>query len=444
LQDFLDFFAAYELAEQPLINTHPIAQAEESVQLMTVYKAKGLEFEYVFLLSVHDDIWGKKARSNSNKLYLPANLQHVRYQGSSEDELRRILFVAITRAKHGLYLTSHANKDNGKPTEAVKYLLEFGENESRKTTVLPYSKQQVQATEFNYEQTMHNIEVSWESRHLQLTANLKSLLKTRLVNYQMSPTHLNTFIDMEYGGPDVFLLQTLMKFPQAPGQDGEYGNAIHASLEWLQKRIKKTQTVVNIESLLSEFDKQLSKRYIPANKMNDFRKRGHSALKLYIENRKLMFGVPAETEVDFRREGVMIGEAHLSGKIDRLEVNTESNTVRIVDFKTGKAHTKWDREVKLLKYKQQLYFYKFLIEGSNTWSKFKVEEARLEFIEPDINNKIVEPLKIQFDEKEEREMKILIQSIWNRIQNLDLPNTSYYSSDYISTLKFISNLLTKN
>jgi DNA helicase-2/ATP-dependent DNA helicase PcrA len=442
IQDFLNFFDAYEAANQPLINTHPIAQAQESVQLMTAYKAKGLEFNYVFLLSLHDDVWGKKARGNNNKLGLPANLQHIRYQGSSEDELRRILFVAITRAKHGLFLTSHANKDNGKATEPVKYLLEHGEDSVRKTTVLPESKQQVIETSFTPEETMKQVELLWESRHIHLDADLKSLLKTRLANYQMSPTHLNTFIDLEYGGPESFLLQTLLRFPQAPGEDGEYGNAIHASLEWYQNQILKSK-IPTIDALLKEFDNKLKHSYISPENIADFRAKGHNTLQKYVESRKDMFKKEAKTEVDFRKEGVLIDDAHLSGKIDRLEIDNINKTVSIVDFKTGKAHTKWDREVKLIKYRQQLYFYKFLIEGSHSWSNYKVTEARLEFVEPNDNGEIVPPLTIAFDEAEEKDMKKLIKSIWDKIQNIDLPNITDYSPDYKGANKFIEDLISK-
>jgi DNA helicase II / ATP-dependent DNA helicase PcrA len=438
-KSFLELFEAYEAAEQPLINTHPIAQSEKSVQLMTVYKAKGLEFEHVFMLSVHDDIWGKKARSNTNKLSLPANLQHIRYQGSTEDELKRLLFVAITRAKHGLYLTSHAYKDSGKSTEPIKYLLEFMDGDIRKTSVLPAKKQQVLQTDFSPLDAMQHIELLWQSRHLQLDAELKALLTSRLVNYQMSPTHLNTFIDMEYGGPETFLLQTLLRFPQAPGEDGEFGNAIHGTLEWYQKRISNG-TKPSISSLLKEFDFLLKKRYIPAEKLEDYRAKGHRALTAYVDARLDMFTLDAKTEVDFRREGVLIGKAHLSGKIDRLEINNKEKTVNIVDFKTGKPHKKWDREVKLLKYKQQLYFYKFLIEGSHTWANYRVAEARLEFVEPDVNGKIIEPLQINFTESEEKEMKQLIQSVWTIIQELSLPDISKFNQDYKGALEFIDSI----
>ncbi len=420
-QDFLDFINAYELAEQPLINTHPIAQKKDSVQLMTIYKAKGLEFEYVFLLTLHDDVWGKKARSNSNNLSLPANLTYVRYAGSSEDELRRLLFVAITRAKYGLYLSSHAMKDNGKNTEPVKYLLEYMDGDKRRSTLLPEGKQAVQETEFSAEETMEAVDTLWHSRHLELTAELKSLLSTRLDSYQMSPTHLNTFIDTEYGGPEVFLLQTLLRFPQAPGEDGEFGNAIHGTLDWYQKRITEHK-IMSLKQVISEFDKHLAKRYISRDRIDDFRARGHNALKIYISANEYMFSKPAKSEVDFRKEGVLLGEALLSGKIDRLEIDEKNKTVAIVDFKTGTPLLKWDTSIKSLKYRQQLHFYKLLIDGSHSYGGYTVSSARLEFVEPNAQDKAVAPLYLTFDDTYEKELFAYIAEIWKRIQALDLYN----------------------
>jgi DNA helicase II / ATP-dependent DNA helicase PcrA len=392
------------------------------------------------LLSVHDDVWGKSARNGGNKMSLPANLEHIRYQGSSEDELRRLLFVAITRAKHGLYLTSHANKDSGKPTEAVKYLLEQTNENNRISAVLPVHQQLVQDTSFSQTETMQAIDTMWHSRHIQLDTSLKSLLASRLENYQMSPTHLNTFIDLEYGGPEAFLLITLLKFPNAPGPDGEYGNAVHWALEQHQRRIEQIKPASTKQALI-DFDKNLANRYIPSESMQDYQNRGHEALTMYLEARGEMFKIPAKTEVDFRKEGVLLGEAHLTGKIDRLEVDQTNKTVHIVDFKTGSPHTKWDREVKMLKYKQQLYFYKFLIEGSHTWQNYKVATARLEFAEPDAETGLIVPgLEIKFDDQEEKEMKKLIQNTWAVIKSLDLPDISTYNDDFTGVQNFIMDI----
>lgn len=445
LFDYVRFIDAYKQAEQPLIHAHPVAQAQKAVQLMTAYKAKGLEFEHVFLLSMHDDVWGKSARGNRSKISLPANLQHVRYQGSSEDELKRILFVAITRAKHGLYLTSHALKDNGRTNEPIKYLLEGnveGED-TRLSQILPPTQQKVLRSAFSAMETYAAVEAMWHSRHVVLQAELVSLLRDRLDRYQMSPTHLNSFIDLEHGGPENFLLTTLLRFPQAPSEDGEYGNAIHGTLEWLQKTYADSQIDIKIERILKEYDRQLTRRFIRSDRIDHLRARGHAALSKYVAEREEMLLKSAKTEVDFRNEGVLIGSANISGKIDRLEIDSKTKTLRIVDFKTGPPHTKWERILKLLKYKQQLYFYKFLIEGSHSWSTFSVESARLEFIEPNSDGVIVPPLYITFDAKEELQMKRLIQNVFSLVHTLHCPETHQYTKDYSGSQKFIADLIDK-
>lgn len=157
-----------------------------------------------------------------------------------------------------------------------------------------------------------------------------------------------------------------------------------------------------------------------------------------------MFKKPAKSEVNFYSEGVVIDDARLSGKIDRLEIDDKSKTVRIADYKTGKPLAKWGSDMKSLKYKQQLYMYKILIEHSSTWRGYNVESARLEFVEPDKNatGSVVEPLYLDFNDKEETELKKLIIAIWNLIQTLNLPDISSYDKSAKGAREFISQLIT--
>lgn len=436
LADFIKLYETYEEAQQPLLNTHPIAQNKSSVQLQTVYKAKGLEYEYVFLPSMQDDVWGSTASGGSNKLSLPPNLQYIRHDASTEDTRRRILFVAITRAKHGLFMTSYAQKENGKQTLPTKYMLESDTESGRVSSVLPASNQLVQSTERSTTIAQQDIDTYWHSRHTSITPDLQSLLSDHLKRYVMSPTHLNTFTNVEYAGPQSFFLHTLLRFPEAPTGDSMYGDALHKTLEWFQTQSSKK----TIQQCIDFFTAKITHTYMDSASKDDYIVRGCKALTSYLTQEYDHLRQPAEIEADFRKESVILDDARLTGKIDRLEVDKEHKTVKIIDFKSGKPSIKWSSQSKYIAYKQQLYFYTLLIEKSNTYKGYTVESARLEFIEPLTNGNVAPPLVLPFDEAEYATFKQLVVSVWNHIQTLNLPDISNYTENATGMRQFIQSL----
>ncbi len=438
LLDFLDFIAMYESAGEGLLNTHPISQGKKSVQLMTAYSAKGLEFDHVFILQAHDDIWGNASRGRGNKIALPPNLSHIRYASVGDDERLRLFFVSLTRARYGLYISSHRASDNGKPTTALKYL---GEGDGT-SPHLPNSAQKIVTDEPSQTELSHSVATLWTAGRVTLPVDFKDLLADRLESYVMSPTHLNSFMDLEYSGPEEFLVRTLLKFPSAPTPDSEYGVAIHNTLEWYQRQLGSGSSPV-VEEVIAHYNIELARRYMSAEDQETARSKGSVVLQKYLNSRVEMFKETAQAEFNFSSEGVVIGEARLTGKIDRLEIDHNLKTLRIVDFKTGTPIEKWGSSLKAYKYRHQLYFYKFLIEGSHTWKSYKVEGARLEFVEPkDLKNGVItKPLTIQFDETEEQEIKKLIQVVWDKIQKINLPDTSKYKPTLQGTLSFEHDLL---
>jgi DNA helicase-2/ATP-dependent DNA helicase PcrA len=70
-----------------------LAEGDESVTLMTVHTAKGLEYPVVFVAGLEESIF-----PHQNSMFDPSGLE----------EERRLAYVAITRARERLYLT-HAN-----------------------------------------------------------------------------------------------------------------------------------------------------------------------------------------------------------------------------------------------------------------------------------------------------------------------------------------------
>lgn len=80
---------AYYLSHVALLTNAEAVQAGDSVKLMTIHAAKGLEFPYVFLCGLNDGIFPSR---------------RVRTIQAMEEE-RRLAFVAVTRAEKGLFLS---------------------------------------------------------------------------------------------------------------------------------------------------------------------------------------------------------------------------------------------------------------------------------------------------------------------------------------------------
>ena len=81
LQHYLEHVALFSNAEQPV--------SDGKVKLMTIHAAKGLEFPYVFLCALNEDVFPSKKTSTLEAM----------------EEERRLAFVAVTRAEQALYLS---------------------------------------------------------------------------------------------------------------------------------------------------------------------------------------------------------------------------------------------------------------------------------------------------------------------------------------------------
>ncbi len=447
LPDFIRFITMYQEAEQQMVNTSPYAQQADSVELMTVFKSKGLEFQHVFLINCLDDTWGSSARDNGNKLTLPANLQPIRHAGTTEDERLRILFVALTRARQSLYLTSATRTFSGKHTKRLKY---FDEREqpdgSFMAAVLPEQNQAVLESELaGAEPQLELLELDWRARHIaaaELT-DLRGLLTDRLRKYQLSPTHLTDFINLEYAGPQKFFFKTLLKFPETPLPDAQFGTTIHETLEWIQHRTAENGFAPSIAEVVTHFRSRMATKRLTEIRARLETERGERALQSWYKQRAHIFSPGDVAEKNFRNEGIFVGDAHMSGQIDRLEINEKDKTITVVDYKTGRPHESWKSDPKLHRYRLQLYSYKLLIEGSKAYKDYRVIKGRLEFIEPDSLGK-VHALELQFKDDELTLTTNLIQSLWKHVQELNFPDVSQYQPTMSGVKAFEQDLLDGN
>jgi len=444
LADFITFIDMYHDAEQQIINTSPYNQDADAVQIMTVFKAKGLEYEHVFLVSCTDEVWGSASRGNANKLTLPPNLAPVRHAGATDDERLRILFVALTRAKYGLYMTSYTQAYSGKQTKRLSYLDEQDQGDGTfQSMVLPPVARAVQSHDHEAPELKY-LDIDWRARHTDAVSvtSFRGLLEDRLASYRLSPTHLNSFTDLEHGGPESFFYKTILRFPEAPSLASQFGSSMHDTMEWIQHRVDETGKMPAAADTIQEFGKLLKTRKLPEDQEAIELERGEKALTAYTAQRAHIFKTGDKAEQNFYNEAVFIGDTHMNGKIDRMEIDKDKKEIVVVDYKTGKAHSRWESDTKLHKYKQQLYSYKLMIENSRTYAGYIVTEGRLEFLEPDSDG-LIQSLPLTFNDKDLQRTSDLLVAVWNHVHALSFPDISEYPSGMKGVTQFEDDLLTK-
>ena len=445
IAEFISFVNDHNAAKIKILNTNPYNEANESVQLMTAYKSKGLEFEHVFLLGCTDQIWGAASKKQSSKISIPANLSYIRYKGSSDDERLRLFYVASTRAKKGLYILSYTNDFASKKLTPLQYLNEYTADNNDIISPLVTEHFTVQKNDSTTPEVAE-LEKYWSKKHTnaKTIATFGTLLHKRLEKYQLSPTHINSFTDVIHGGPEAFFINTILRFPKAPSIATEYGNTIHKTLEWLGKTTNKNKLLPNVQEIHRKFGDILETKLIPKDEYQNYYKKGLASINAFVtKHGHEMLDNKIVYEMDFRDEGILLGNVHLTGKIDKLIIDEKNKQITIVDFKTGKIYDKWSKsEAVLHKYMQQLYFYKILIENSNTFKNYSVAGAYLEFMQPNKNGELCE-LHITFDETVMENIKSLITAVWEHIQKLDFPNIDSYPKTKIGIEEFEKDLLKK-
>lgn len=401
-----------------LTSESPFMRNENSIALMTAHASKGLEFARVYIISAHDSLWTKSPRTNIAPLPAPL-IPLMQPAGDTEDDFIRLLYVAITRAKHTLTISSHDAQ--------VRYLPEDNVIAGEGADDVPIEAHE-NALALHKEPFKED---EW------------ALLRRLVKNYAMPVTHLNNFVNLAEGGPLYFIEQNLLRFPQPMNPSGVYGSAIHKALEEIIMHPKyHGGKKATLPYVLTIFAKELSRGRLPNFEKEKQYERGEKVVTRLFEMTKGYFGTGDQVEVDMKHEGVFLGDAHVIGKLDLLR--SYEHGYEVVDFKTGKAFISWDEaktdqdKIKLHKYRQQLIMYKLLLENSTNYSKLPVNKLSLWFVEEEAFTELV----LDTSEEEVIRTRKLIEAVYRKIVNLDItPDLSKYGETYKGLLEFENDLI---
>jgi len=446
IEGLVEFVKIHVSNDIPIIDNSPFVNATDAVNLLTAHKAKGLEFDTVFVLDCQEDIWTGKGRGSN--LPLPVNLP-IAPAGDTLDDQLRLFYVAVTRAKSNLYLCSYEYKDNGKKSAILPFILKPVDDRSAESNLTKFLTPVVY--EPDTDRVADNRDVlatSWESYHaLPVVHEERAIFDKILERYQLSVTHMNNFLNVARGGPQLFFEQNLLRFPQSKNLAGAFGSAVHRTLELIYTHLKKTGSVPDLDPVLDWYDHEILLERLTKRQFENFSQKGRDALSVFYEKKIGSFDESHFSEANFRDQGVIVGGAHLSGKIDKM-VPVSGGEIEVHDFKTGKPKHDWKgsgtyEKSLLYNYRRQLIFYKLLVENSKDFGdKFQVRRGVLEFVEHDRGNLI--DLLFEITDDDVARTTELIKIVYKKIRDLDFPDTAKYKENVEGIIEFEDDLLDGN
>ena len=386
LGDMVEMLNDYMEAEMPLNTTSPYKDADDAVQLMTVHGAKGLEFEYVFIVSVDDKAWGG-AKGNNNFLSLPKNLMQIRHTGITDSERLRVMYVALTRAKHTLILTNSVRDFTGATPARLEY---FEEHEAKDdegndyvaAPLIPAGK--VVQLQPSQDLAVRETNVkNWVQTHYVENPDMRAMLCDQMKGFRLSASALNSFVNIIYAGPKDFYEKYVLKTEFGPDTwQLVFGNLMHATFEKVAKEGLSDEEAT--EYYLSELE-----NYDTTEEIRRLcREKGPESLVLSLTE----FGDVVrrgKAEVSFGAENIVVGGVPVGGKIDLMVVDNDAKTIEVYDYKTGAYHDgRWTAEPSLFDHAMQLEFYRLLLNNSREYRNYRVTRGHILYVAADRDNEV--------------------------------------------------------
>jgi len=417
LEDFVRFIDLNRELGRAVTDESWFVSGERAVQIMTVHKAKGLEFDSVFLVDAVDESW--RPRHMGRKP--PANLPLQPY-GEQYDDYVRLLYVAATRAKSSLIVSSYYRDAQGKtmlPTPLISALA---------TTLIDAE---------TAEEPITLLEKSLLWPRLE-NDNERLLLQKRLDGYCLSATGLLQFLDVANGGPQSFFERQLLRLPDVQTDTMAYGTAMHSALQTAQQLVNgKAFTLAKV---LKAYDTALAQQSIPLDELQRYQPHGRQVIEQLFG--KLNFKLPKGAAAEVSLTPVELGDARLGGQLDHL-FQTDDGLV-ISDYKTGTPLTSFTtrdqtKTIKAWRHRTQLLFYSLLAQQSGRYKPSSQLRARMLYVEAETPQAL--SLGIEPNTEELEALQRLIQAVWRHIQELNFPDVSAYAPSSAGIAAFANDLI---
>lgn len=362
-------------------------EGPEAVKVMTVHGAKGLEFKYVFVVNMVDKRFPSVERREA--IELPDELvKEIIPQGDIHlQEERRLFYVALTRAKRGVWLTSARNYGGKTRKKLSRFIFETG---------LKSEKEEKQAGQGKLEAAEKALVVP----------------ESKKIPYQLPKIFSYSQLKAFETCPYQYYLNFILRIPVAGKAVFSYGKTMHSTLQRFMSLIKqggaqgdlfgtgKDKKLPGVEELIGIYrEAWIDDWYESKEQKEDYKKLGEKSLREFYRELKEKKPQVMELEKGFNFK---VGEYTIRGTIDRVDKLDKG--VEVIDYKTGSPKSQKTVE------KDQLLIYQIAAAEVFGW---QIEKLTFHYLD---NNSQISFLG---SEKEIEKIKEKIQKLINDILATD-------------------------
>ena len=383
--------------------------SDAGVNLLTTHGSKGLEFTHVFLAGTNATYWEKKRTTAAAGYSLPDTVLSSLEKADDKEELRRLFYVAITRAKKYLTISYSKHKADGKELEPSQFLIELLQGNAG------LLQEQVLDASIKMQYKLLRLETTLKPTIAQLEADF---IQPKLDKFSMNVTALNNYLKC----PLRFYYNSLIRVPSGKSEATTFGSAIHDALNKLFEKMQKAGNVFPDKQTLVEDFEFYMKRHREAFTQQEFKDRldlGGTVLVNYYDFYVQQWNKIVATE--YKVTNIVVNDIPLKGAIDKIEFNGKE--VVVIDYKTGNI----DNAREQLKgpneknpnggdYWRQAVFYKILLKHHP--KNWQVTSAEFDFVEPN-KKKAFEKIAINITDADTTTVHQQIKMVWEKIQQKD-------------------------
>lgn len=408
LKELISIFDLME-KEGIALPMNKVAGTDKGVNLLTTHGSKGLEFEYVFFAGANASFWEKKRKPGGGYKF-PDTMFTSQPTPTDDEELRRLFYVALTRAEKHLYISYAKFRNDGKELEPSMFIAEIQEEHN-----LPVEK--ITLTE---EQQMEFELLHFTAQAPEIEQAEEDFIAGLLDKFVMNVTALNAYLNC----PLNFYYRNLIRIPSGKSEATEFGSAIHHALEQLFRKMQESKTAAfpAKDDMIADFNWYMNKHRENFTKEAFDRRMeyGDEVLRNYYDKYVHHWNKVVAVERNIR--GIVVNGVPIKGKLDKLEFNGKE--VNVVDYKSGnidnaipKMKPPSDKDPNGGDYWRQAVFYKILVDNYEQ-KDWKVISTEFDFIEPDKKGEYRKE-KIIITPGDLETVKQQLTEVWYKIQARD-------------------------